>query len=346
MIFKQLFDQATWTYTYLLADPKTREAVIIDPVVEKVERDLKLIAELGLKLVYTLDTHVHADHVTGSGKLRTATGAFSVVSAVADVECVDQSVAHGDRIRFGALELEVRSTPGHTDGCVTYVIEDNGQTLAFTGDAIFIRGSGRTDFQQGDSKTLYQSVHNQIFSLPDDTVIYPGHDYRGHISTTVAEEKAHNPRLKLGVSETQFVEIMADLELANPKMMDIAVPANLSCGVTQPSHEILPQLDEFDPNAVSSLAHYRVIDVRQPEEFYGQLGHIEGAELVPLAMVSAHAALWAKEEPVLVVCRTGGRATSAGELLLELGFKEVANLTGGMVAWNEAHHTAIAGELQ
>jgi sulfur dioxygenase len=162
----------------------------------------------------------------------------------------------------------------------------------------------------------------------------------------IVEEKTHNPRLKLGVSEAQFVEIMNELELANPKMMDIAVPANLSCGVAQPSDGALPQLQEFDPNTVSSLGHYRVVDVRQPEEFYGQLGHIEGAESVPLATVSARATLGVKEEPILVVCHAGGRATSAGELLLEMGFKEVANLTGGMVAWSEIHHTAIAGELQ
>ena len=200
MLFKQLFDQDTWTYTYLLADPGSREAIIIDPVVERVDRDLKLIAELGLELVYTLDTHVHADHVTGSGELRNRTGALSGVASVAEVACVDRNLIHGDVLRFGRYALEVRSTPGHTNGCLTFVVETSGQTLAFTGDALFIRGCGRTDFQQGDAATLYSSVHGQIFSLPEDTIVYPGHDYRGHTMSTVAEEKAHNPRLNIDIT--------------------------------------------------------------------------------------------------------------------------------------------------
>ena len=183
MIFRQLFDRVTCTYTYLLADEDTREAVLIDPVVEQVERDVALLRELDLHLVHTLETHVHADHVTGGGALRERLGSRSVVSAAAGVTCTDVAVSDGDRVVFGKHHLEVRSTPGHTEGCVTYVTDD--QAMAFTGDALFVRGCGRTDFQGGDAATLYRSVHGQVLSLPDDTKVYPGHDYKGRTLTTV-----------------------------------------------------------------------------------------------------------------------------------------------------------------
>jgi sulfur dioxygenase len=343
MILRQLFDQDTWTYTYLLADEVSREAVIIDPVIEKVERDLKLISELGLKLIYTLDTHVHADHVTGSGTLRERTGALSVVSAVAKVKCADQNVQHGDRIRFGAYELEVRSTPGHTDGCVTYVLHREDETLAFTGDALFIRGCGRTDFQQGSSPDLYHSVHSQIFSLAPNTVIYPGHDYRGHSSSTVAEEKVHNPRLNVGIGKDEFIEIMENLNLANPRLIDVAVPANQTCGVVQATPTVANEIQEVTPENLNDVTQYRVMDVRQPEEFNDELGHIEGAELIPLSTVPSAVGAWSKEEPILVVCRRGGRGVSACEVLNEMGFKQVTNLVGGMEAWRAMHQDTSIG---
>lgn len=230
LVFRQLFDQNTWTYTYLLADDETREAVIIDPVDELAERDAKLVQELGFKLKYVLETHVHADHVTAAGELRDRTGAKTVAAAVSGPQCADVRVKEGDTLEFGRFTLAVRETPGHTDGCLTYVLGGADKVMAFTGDALLIRGCGRTDFQQGDPSRLYSSVHNKIFTLPDDALIYPGHDYRGHTVTTVGEEKAFNPRLNLKVNEQQFVGIMRDLKLPNPKLMDIAVPANLACG--------------------------------------------------------------------------------------------------------------------
>lgn len=230
MIFRQLFDRDTWTYTYLLGDEATGQAVLIDPVLEQVDRDARTILELGLQLVYTLETHVHADHVTGSGALRDRLGSRSVVSVRAGADCADVHVDTGDRLQFGEHTVEVFATPGHTDGCMTYVVRDADQVLAFTGDAIFVRGCGRTDFQAGDARALYRSVHGTIFELPDDALLYPGHDYRGNTVTTVSEEKQHNPRLRLGVSEDAFVEIMAGLKLADPSLMDVAVPANLACG--------------------------------------------------------------------------------------------------------------------
>jgi sulfur dioxygenase len=228
MLFQQLFDPATSTYTYLLADADTREAVLIDPVREQVERDLAALDAAGLRLVHVLETHVHADHVTGAGLLRARTGARTVVSRRGGAPCADILVDDGDVIRFGAHALEVRATPGHTDGCVTYVTADH--RMAFTGDALLIRGCGRTDFQQGDARTLYRSVHQQIFSLPDDCAVYPAHDYQGRTRTTVAEEKAENPRLGAGRTEDEFAEIMAHLDLAQPRQIHVAVPANSRCG--------------------------------------------------------------------------------------------------------------------
>lgn len=230
MLLRQLFDKDTSTYTYLLADLGTKEAVIIDPVAEQADRDQKLLEELGLRLVYVLETHVHADHVTGAGELRDRLGAKSVVSRNGGAECADVLVDDGDTIQFGRHQLEVRATPGHTDGCVTYVAREGERTMAFTGDALFVRGCGRTDFQQGNPHTLYRSVHRKIYTLPEDTLIYPGHDYKGHTATTVAEEKAHNPRLNLSVSEEAFVDIMQALALPHPRQIDVALPANLQCG--------------------------------------------------------------------------------------------------------------------
>jgi sulfur dioxygenase len=236
MLFRQLFDPESSTYTYLLADEATREAVLIDPVLEQTERDVALLRELDLKLVYALDTHVHADHVTSLGALRERVGCQTVLSARAGVGCADLAVKDGDRLRFGGHELEVRETPGHTDGCLTYVLGD--ESMAFTGDALLIRGSGRTDFQQGDARTLYRSVHEKIFSLPDTALLYPGHDYKGRTVTSVGEEKRLNPRLGGGKSEAEFADIMANLQLAYPRKIDVALPVNLACGASAPTTEV------------------------------------------------------------------------------------------------------------
>jgi glyoxylase-like metal-dependent hydrolase (beta-lactamase superfamily II) len=237
MIFRQLFDPETSTYTYLLADEATREALLIDPVREQVARDAALVRELGLTLRFTLETHVHADHITGASLLRQQLGSRAAVAAAAGVACADISLADGATVRVGALELRALATPGHTNGCTSYYCAAAG--MAFTGDALLIRGCGRTDFQQGDSRRLFRAVRERLFTLPDETLLYPGHDYRGRTVTTVAEEKRWNPRLGLAKSEEDFVAIMAALKLDYPKRMDESVPANLLCGTgpVPPAHE-------------------------------------------------------------------------------------------------------------
>ncbi|KAI6687104.1 hypothetical protein NL676_023932 [Syzygium grande] len=234
LLFRQLFEKESSTYTYLLADVSHPEkpAVLIDPVDKTVDRDLSVVRELGLKLVYVMNTHVHADHVTGSGLIKSKVPEMkSVISKVSGAKA-DVLIEHGSKIYFGDLFLETRATPGHTSGCVTFVTGDGPDQpqpkMAFTGDALLIRGCGRTDFQSGNSEQLYKSVHSQIFSLPKDTCIYPAHDYKGFTVSTVGEEMLYNPRLTK--DEDTFKGIMANLNLAYPKMIDVAVPANLVCG--------------------------------------------------------------------------------------------------------------------
>ena len=229
MLFRQLFDPETSTYTYLLGDGETGEALLIDPVLEQIDRDETLLSELGLVLKFSLETHVHADHVTASGRLRERLGSQVVVGASAGVRNADRELVDGELLELGRLRLEVRATPGHTAGCVTYVC--GGQGWTFTGDALLIRGCGRTDFQEGDAATLFRSVRERIFELPDETLLYPGHDYRGRTVTSVAEEKRFNPRLGLHRTLEEFVEIMAALDLAQPRRIDEAVPANLMSGL-------------------------------------------------------------------------------------------------------------------
>jgi glyoxylase-like metal-dependent hydrolase (beta-lactamase superfamily II)/rhodanese-related sulfurtransferase len=340
MIIRQLFDEATWTYTYLLADPDKRIAILIDPVLEQVERDTKLIQELGLQLDYILETHVHADHITGASQLRTRLGAKTVFGSETTVGCADILIDDGDILEFGAFQVEARSTPGHTAGCMSYIVRDGEKIHAFTGDALFVRGCGRTDFQGGDAATLYESVHNKLFSLPGDTVVYPAHDYRGHRSSTIAEERTHNPRLRTEISQDQFIGIMDNLNLATPKRIHIAVPANLACGKTAAQRGEPTPPKQLRPRSEGELDGYRVIDVRQPKEFTGELGHLAGAELVPLGTLPDAAQSWNRDEPLLVLCRSGKRSTEACGTLAAAGFTNLTNMDGGMTAWREAQAPA------
>jgi sulfur dioxygenase len=226
VIFRQLFDKESSTYTYLLADPKTLEALIIDPVFEQADRDLNRLRELGLSLRYILETHVHADHVTGAGKLSAATGAKVVVAASAGTDGADVLVKDGDIIRCGSLEVKVLATPGHTDGCLSYWVGDR----VFTGDGLMIRTAGRTDFQQGSPERLFDSITNKLYALPDTTWVYPGHDYAGNAVSTIGEEKKFNARISTKQTREGFVNLMNALNLPSPKKLQEAVPANLKCG--------------------------------------------------------------------------------------------------------------------
>ncbi len=229
MVFRQLIDAQTNTYTYLLSDFTTKTAVIIDPVLEKVDRDVDLIKEMGLRLKYAINTHVHADHITGSGLLkRRLDGVKTMISAASQGQA-DIYLKEGDRIEFGAEHLACLATPGHTNGCMSFV--NHRAKLVFTGDALLVRGCGRTDFQQGDSRQLYKALHGKILSLPDEYIVFPGHDYVGFTSSSIAEEKKYNKRL--GLSEEKFVEFMENLQLPYPKLIDKAVPANLVCGLME-----------------------------------------------------------------------------------------------------------------
>ncbi|HET7575077.1 MAG TPA: MBL fold metallo-hydrolase [Sphingomicrobium sp.] len=230
MIFRQLFEPQSSAYTYLVACADSREAALIDPVLETADRDLTLLAELGLTLEYTIETHIHADHVTGAARLRERTGCRCALPEQSGAARVDMPVREGEPIRVGGLSLRPLYTPGHTDDHHSYFLDDAGTARVFTGDALLIDGCGRTDFQNGDSATLYRSVHEKLFTLPDDTLVYPGHDYQQRRVSSIGQERARNPRLGGGKTLEEFVAIMAVLDLPRPKKMDMAVPANRACG--------------------------------------------------------------------------------------------------------------------
>ncbi len=225
MIFRQLCDPASSTYTYILGDVASGEALVVDPVLEHWQRDAALLRELGLTPVATLETHVHADHVTGAWWLKREFGCEIAVSAASGAEGADRLLHHGDRVSFGTRHVQVRATPGHTRGCLTYVLDD--ASLALTGDCLMIRGTGRTDFQQGDAHAMFRSIREQIMTLPGECLIYPAHDYRGLTASSVAEERRLNPRIADRVGEDDFVGYMSNLNLPHPKLLEVAVPANL-----------------------------------------------------------------------------------------------------------------------
>ncbi|MDP2007600.1 MAG: MBL fold metallo-hydrolase [Rubrivivax sp.] len=350
--FRQLFDATSSTYTYLLASDG--EAVLIDPVFEQARRDAALLRELGLRLVTTLDTHVHADHVTGAWLMKQRLGSDIAVSAAAGAAGADRALQHGDRVNFGRRHLEVRATPGHTNGCLSYVLDD--QTMAFTGDALLIRGCGRTDFQQGSAERLHASVHTQLFSLPPGCLIYPGHDYRGITVSSVAEERRYNPRLGGEASLTDFAGHMQHLGLPHPKLIDVAVPANLRCGQPAEGAPVTAEpawaplsftfsgLWEITPDALAEqAAGVQVVDVREASEWDDALGHIRGARLLPMAALTARQAELDLARPVVAVCRSGTRSAQACQLLQKAGFTQVANLAGGMLRWRAEGHP-VEGE--
>ena len=354
LIFRQLFDSTSSTYTYVLGESRSGEALIVDPVLEHWQRDAAVLRELGLRPVTTLETHVHADHVTGAWWLRREFGCEIALSADGGADGPDRLLRHDDRVPFGDRHLQVRATPGHTHSCLTFVLDD--ASLALTGDCLLIRGCGRTDFQQGDAHELFRSIRNQILTLPPKCLLYPGHDYRGLTVTSVAEERRFSPRIADTIGEDDFVGYMQNLGLPHPKLLEVAVPANLRCGrpdaaVAQqagpdwaPLRFTVAGIWEIEPAGLAELRRERqLVDVRARDEFDGPLGHIRGARLMPLEELAARVGELSRELPVVTVCRSGARSAQAVILLQKAGLKDVANLSGGMLRWIAEHHPVEPG---
>ena len=341
LIFRQLFDNKSCTYTYVLGDSESRKAVIVDPVLENVERDESLIRELGLELEYILETHCHADHITGASSLRHISKAKIGVSRNGGVRGADLYLTSKNSIAFGNYNLQVRETPGHTSGCITFVLKNQG--MAFTGDALLIRGCGRTDFQGGSSADLYHSVRNQIFTLPDTTRLFPAHDYKGRMSTTVLEERKFNPRFGDGVQKDDFLGYMDHLELPHPKMIAEAVPVNLCCGKFQDiEFSLKPEAFrstfagswEVDTSWAKRNAHKLFfLDVREIDEQDDFIFNIVAGMNIPLGDLRRRVGELPKNKPIITVCRSGARSELACRILREAGFRDVANLEGGVFSW-------------
>jgi glyoxylase-like metal-dependent hydrolase (beta-lactamase superfamily II)/rhodanese-related sulfurtransferase len=340
VVIRSLFDPTSSTYSYLVFD--AGEAVLIDPVFERFDRDAALIHELGLHLVYTLDTHCHADHVTGAWLHKRALGSAIALAGVYRAENVDRPLRHGDEVKLGGTSLEVRATPGHTEGCLCFVTAD--QAAVFTGDALLVRGAGRTDFQHGDARQLFRSIREQLFTLPDACVVYPAHDYEGRGSSTIGEERRFNPRIGGDAREEDFVGYMQNLALPHPKQLDLAVPANLRCG--RPERDDAPVaawaplvrtyagIEEIAPEWVAGhRAEVHVLDVRATVELSGDLGQLKGTQHLPLDELRARLGEVPRDKPVVTICQTGRRSALAATILAKAGVPHVANVAGGMVTW-------------
>ncbi|HET6182149.1 MAG TPA: MBL fold metallo-hydrolase [Acetobacteraceae bacterium] len=339
MIFRQLFDAASGTYTYLLASRRGGEALIIDPVLEKVDRYLHLIEELDLKLVKAVDTHLHADHITGLGALRDRTHCITVMGEQSGVDCVSMRVGDGDRLRVEGITLDVIYTPGHTDDSYSFVLSDR----VFTGDTLLIRGTGRTDFQNGDARAQYHSIFDRLLKLPDETLVYPAHDYKGDTVSTIAEERAFNPRLQVR-SVDEYVALMSNLNLANPKMMDVAVPANMHQGLAQ--QEIARRGWALSPQQAQALLGDRgiaLIDLREKEE-RAKHGVIPGSLHAPYPELQEnlrpdgilHELATATGKRLVFYCAFGERSAMAVQAAQDLGLKSACHVEGGLAAWKKA----------
>jgi glyoxylase-like metal-dependent hydrolase (beta-lactamase superfamily II)/rhodanese-related sulfurtransferase len=335
VFFKQLFDPASSTLSYLIADDASHEAVLIDPVLEQVERDARLVREHGLKLKTTLETHVHADHVTGAQALRQATDAQTAVCRDCNAQGYDRLLADGDVILFGQEEILTIATPGHTPGSVCYLWRDR----LFTGDTLLIGGCGRTDFQNGSAEALWESITGRLFTLDEQILVYPGHDHKGRRVSSIGEEKRFNARLA-GKTREDFLAVMKNLGLPMPKLIHEAVPANLSGGASSaaggaPDAGAGPVLNVSARQLAARMQFStpRLIDVRTPEE-YAAL-RIGGAINVPLDRLdpAALAGKYGLDEPLYCVCQTGTRSQIAAQRLRQAGFRQVVHVDGGTNAW-------------
>jgi glyoxylase-like metal-dependent hydrolase (beta-lactamase superfamily II)/rhodanese-related sulfurtransferase len=340
MIFRQLFDSTSGTYTYLLASRHGGEALIIDPVLERVDRYLQLVRELDLRLVKAADTHLHADHVTGLGALRDRTHCITVMGEQTHADVVSMRVAEGDRIEIEGLRLDVLYTPGHTDDSYSFVFGDR----VFTGDTLLIRGTGRTDFQNGDPRAQYDSIFNKLLKLPDETLVYPAHDYKGDTVSTIGEEKFYNPRLKVK-SVDEYVDLMNNLKLPNPKMMDVAVPANMQVGLRQ--EEIARKgwaLLAAEAMALRGRSDVVIVDLREKSE-RERHGVIPGSLHAPYPNLQEnidaggmlHELAASTGKRIVFYCAFGERSAMAVQAAQDAGLKTACHIQGGINAWKKAN---------
>jgi sulfur dioxygenase len=331
---KQLFDRESCTYSYLIYDAETKQGALIDSVNEQLERDLALIDELGIELNYVLETHAHADHITAAGKIRQRTGAKIGYSKEANIKGIDLFLNDGDILALGKHQVTAIATPGHTSGCMSYVIRE----AVFTGDALLIRGCGRTDFQQGSAKLLYQSIHKQLFSLPSTTLVYPAHDYNGRISSTIEEEMQWNKRLGQQKSEHDFIEIMDNLNLDVPKKINEAVPANEECGLKyDPGYYIHDDFSMQDLYVIWSQhnSDFLILDNRSEEEF--NQGHIPNSKNIPLGHELESLQEIKKFGHVYMYCHSGRRAQTAAINLSLAGIHHITTVSHtGFPDWKNA----------
>lgn len=359
MLFKQLFDKESCTYTYLIADLINKEAVLIDPVDTQLDVYLDLLKEKELTLKYSLETHVHADHVTASGLLRQKLGAKTAVSSLCGASSADIQIQDSDVFEFGVAEnIKVIATPGHTPGSVSFLWRDR----VFTGDTLLVNGCGRTDFQGGSAEDQYDSITQRLFTLSDDTIVYPGHDYNGHWISNIAQERTSNPRLA-GKTKTEFIDIMTNLNLPKPKLIDMAVPANRYCGIDEDLanqaaeqrvegsdpkrqttnvddhvNQIKQNITEIDPQKAKDIicnSSVCIVDVREESEF--NTGYINNAISLPRGLIEfkIHTIpeLSDKSATVIVYCASGKRAALSANTMQNMGYTNVLSIAGGYTAW-------------
>jgi glyoxylase-like metal-dependent hydrolase (beta-lactamase superfamily II)/rhodanese-related sulfurtransferase len=350
MFFRQLFDPASSTLSYLIGDDTAHEAVLIDPVAEQVDRDVRLLREHGLTLKYTLETHVHADHVTAAHALKRATGAQTVVSADCNAQGYDRLLRDDDVIVFGHEEILAIATPGHTPGSLSYLWRDR----VFTGDTLLIGGCGRTDFQNGSAEALWTSITQKLFALDDQTLVYPGHDYKGRRVSSIGEEKRFNARVA-GKTREEFLSIMNNLNLPSPARIQEAVPSNLEAGANQAAVQSAPrQWAELEGVAIQNVSAKQLseiiatgpihlLDVRTPREF--ETVRIAGATNIPMDRLDPAALLaaYGADDSLYCLCQTGTRSQLAAAKLRAAGFRRVVHVDGGTNAWTVAGLPVVRG---
>jgi sulfur dioxygenase len=339
MIFRQLFDSVSGTYTYLLASRRGGEALIIDPVIEKVDRYLQLIRELDVKLVKAVDTHMHADHITGLGALRDRTRCITVMGEQTRADVVSMRVSEGDQVKIEGIALDVLYTPGHTDDSYSFRMADR----VFTGDTLLIRGTGRTDFQNGDPRAQYDSIFGKLLKLPEETLVFPAHDYKGDTVSTIGEEKRFNPRLQVR-SVDEYIDLMNNLKLPNPKMMDVAIPSNMRVGLLQ--DEVAKRgwaLSPADAIKILGRPDVALVDLREAGE-RAKHGVIPGSLHVPYPALQESLApggmlrelARAADKRIVFYCAFGERSAMAVQAAQDAGLLSAVHIQGGLDAWKKA----------